>query len=135
MHPKRSVRHDERVQSCSPTVIKREETIVEPGVSWGWNEGWSERAKELIELGKIELGNRSNRPEWSAERRERIFQQVLAKVERARQRRRLQQAFAAGACTVLLVGLLLRLIGVGGPAPARHPELASQMALQRLAAE
>ena len=111
-------------------MIKREETIVEPGVSWGWNEGWSGRAKELIEVGR-----RPDGPEWSAEHRERIFQQVLARVERARQRRRWLQAFAAGACTVLLVGLLCRLIGVGGPAPARQPELAAQTAIQRLAAE
>jgi hypothetical protein len=141
MHPKRSLRHDERVQSCSPTLIKREETIVEPGVSWGWNEGWSGRAKELIEIGKIEIGKngknskKADGSEWSAERRERIFQQVLARVERARQRRRLLQAFAAGASTVLLVGLLLRLIGVGAPPPARQPELAAQTAIPRLAAE
>ena len=92
---------------------------MEPGVSWGWNE----------------LDKRSAGSEWSAERRERIFQQVLAKVERARERRRLRKAFAAGASTVLLVGLLLRLIGVGGPALVRLPELAGHPAVQRLAAE
>ena len=117
---------------------------MEPGVSWGRNEGgsgegWSGRAKELIELGKIELGSRPAGSEWSAERRERIFRQVLARVERARQRRRLLQAFAAGASTVLLVGLLLKLIGVGGPAAERQPELAARistkMSVQRLAAE
>ena len=110
---------------------------MEPGVSWGRNEGWSGRAKELIELGKIELGRKPDASEWSAERRERIFQQVLARVERGRQRRRLLQAFAAGASTVLLVGLLIKLIGAGGPAAERPPELASKMAsmAQRLAAE
>ena len=108
---------------------------MEPGVSWGRNEGWSGRAKELIELGKIELGRTPDGSEWSAERRERIFQQVLARVERGRQRRRLLQAFAAGASTVLLVGLLIRLIGIGGPAAERQPELAAKMATQRLAAE
>ena len=108
---------------------------MEPGASWGSNEGWSERATELIELGKIELGNRSDRSEWNAERKERIFQQVLARVERARQRRRLLQAFAAGASTVLLVGLLLKLIGVGGPGAERQPELAAKISAQRLAAE
>ena len=116
-------------------LVKREETIVEPGVSWGQSEGWSERAKELIALGKSERGKRSDGSQWSVERRERIFQQVLARVERGRQRRRLLRAYAAGASTVLLVGLLLRLIGVGGPAPARHPELAGEIAIQRLAAE
>lgn len=103
---------------------------MEPGVSWGWNEGWSERAKELIELGR-----RSDGAEWSAERKERIFQQVVARVETGRQRRRLLQAYAAGASTVLLVGLLLKLIGVGTAAPARQPELATETAIQRLAAE
>jgi hypothetical protein len=111
-------------------LVKREETIVEPGVSGGWNEDWSASAQELIELGK-----RSNRSEWSPERRERIFRQVMAKIERARQRRRLFQAFAAGASTVLLVGLLLRLIGVGSPAQERQPEQAGKLAVQRLAAE
>jgi hypothetical protein len=104
---------------------------VEPGVSWGWSEVWSERAKELIELCK----KRSDGAEWSAERRERVFQQVLARVARARERRRLRQAFAAGAFTVLLVGLLLRLTGVGGPAQERPPDLAAKLAVQRLAAE
>ena len=103
---------------------------MEPGVSWGWNEDWSGRAKELIELGKSPAG-----AEWSAERRERIFQQVLARVERGRERRRLVKAYAAGASTVLLVGLLLRLIGVGGTAQERQPELAGKIAMQRLATE
>jgi len=102
---------------------------VKPGDSWGWNESWTGRAKELIELGK-----RSEGSEWNAERRERILQQVLVRVESARERRRLLQAFAAGASTVLLVGLLLRLVGAGGPAQVRKPELAGATAVQRLAA-
>jgi hypothetical protein len=111
-------------------LFKREETIVEPGVSWGRNEGWSGRAKELVEVGR-----RPDGAEWSAERKERIFQQVLARVERGRQRRRLLQAYAAGASTVLLVGLLFKVIGIGAAAPARQPELATETAIQRLAAE
>ncbi len=102
---------------------------MEPGVSWRWNEGWSGKAEELIESRK-----RSEGLEWSAERRERIFQQVLARVERARERRRLLQAFGAGASTVLLVALLLRLIGVGGSAQEHKPELVGKSAAQRLAA-
>jgi hypothetical protein len=47
----------------------------------------------------------------------------------------LLQAFAAGASTVLLVGLLVKLIAIGAPAPERPPELAAKMAAQRLAAE
>jgi len=103
---------------------------VEPGVSWGRNEGWSGRAKELIEVGR-----RPDGAAWSAERKEHIFQQVLARVERGRQRRRLLQAYAAGASTVLLVGLLLKLIGIGTAVPARQSELATETAIRRLAAE
>ena len=102
---------------------------MEPGDSSGWNESWTGRAKEMIGTGK-----RSDGSEWSAERRERILQQVLARVERARERRRLLQAFGAGASTVLLVALLLRLIGVGGPAQEHKLELAGKSAVQRLAA-
>jgi hypothetical protein len=108
---------------------EREEMIVEPGDSWEWDEGWTGRAKEVIETGK-----RSDGPEWSAERRERILQQVLARVERARERRRLLRAFAAGASMVLLVGLLLRLVGLGGPVQGRKLELVGTAAVQRLAA-
>jgi len=123
-------------------LVKREEMIVEPGVSRGRSqncsedpsegrsEDWSKKARELLELGK-----RTDRSEWTAERRERIFQQVLARVARARERRRLMQAFAAGASTVLLVGLLLRLMGIGGPTAERRPELAGKMAVQPLAAD
>jgi hypothetical protein len=110
-------------------LVKREEMIVEPGDSWEWNEGWTGRAKELIEIGK-----RSEGSEWSAERRERILQQVLVRVEKARERRRLLRAFAAGASTVLLVGLLLRLVGVGGPVQVHKPDLAAATTVQRLAA-
>ena len=102
---------------------------MESGDSSGWNESWTGRAKELIQIGK-----RSEGSEWDAERRERILQQVLARVERARERRRLLQAFGAGASTVLLVALLLRLIGVGGPAQEHKLELAGKSAVQRLAA-
>jgi hypothetical protein len=109
---------------------KREETIVEPGVRGGWNEEWSEKAKVLIELGRS-----SARAQWSAERREHIFRQVLARVDKARERRRLFQAFAAGASTVVLVGLLLGLIGLASPAQGRRPELAGTIAIQRLAAD
>jgi len=117
------------MMSGSVVQSKREETIVEPGVSWGWSEDWSGRVKELIELGKRSAGS-----EWSVERRERIFQQVLARVKRARERRRLLQAFGAGASTVLLVGLLLRLIGVSVLTQERQPELVGKTAAQPLAA-
>jgi hypothetical protein len=110
-------------------LVKNEETIVEPEVSWGWNESWSGRAKELIEIGK-----RSARSEWSADRRQQILQLVLARVERGRARRRLLKAFGAGVSMVVLVALLLRLLGAGGPAPERKPELVVKTAVQGLAA-
>jgi hypothetical protein len=102
---------------------------VESGDSWGRGEGWA-RVKELIEFVK-----RSNGSEWNAERRERILRQVLARTERARERRRLVHAFSAGASTVLVVGLLLRLIGVGWPTQERQAALVCKIAAQRLAAE
>ena len=73
--------------------------------------------------------------EFSAERRARILQNVLARVEKDRERRRLVRAFAAGASTVLVVGLLLKLI-TGIAAPARpSPELAGTTPVHRSAAE
>lgn len=96
---------------------------------WGRGEGWA-RVEELIELGK-----RSDGSEWNAERREQILQRVLARTEKARERRRLVHAFAAGASTIVVVGLLLRLIGVGWPAQRRQADLVDKIAAQRLAAD
>lgn len=96
---------------------------------WGRGEGWA-RVKELIEC-----GTRSNGSERNAERRERILQQVLARTERVQERRRLVHAFAAGASTVFVVGLLLRLIGVGWPTQERQTDPVCKMGAQRLAAE
>jgi hypothetical protein len=84
----------------------------------------------------IELARRPVQPEWSAERRERFWQEVLERAERDRQRRRVRRAFAAGAGTVLLVGLLLRLIGaVASPLVCPSPELAGKTPVGQLAAE
>ena len=79
---------------------------MEPGIGWERGEGWL----KIVAL--TEAARRRDWSEWTPERRERIFQRVLAGVEMKRQRRRSLRAFAAGAVTVVLVGLLLRLIGV-----------------------
>ena len=95
---------------------------MEPGDTWGRGEGWA-NVKELIEFGK-----RSDGSEWNAERREQILQRVLARTERARERRRLVHAFAAGASTIVVVGLLLRLIGVGWPTQRRQADVVGKIA-------
>ena len=82
--------------------------IVEPGKSRGRGEGGGDRSADVWKL--IELARRPEGEEWTAERRERVYQRVLARVEEERERRRVRRVFAAGVCGVLLVGLVLRLI-------------------------
>ena len=77
---------------------------MEPGNSWGRGEGWS----HVVAL--IDMAREPEESEWNAERRDRLLQQVLVKVEKDRQRRQVVRAFAAGASTVLVIGLLARLI-------------------------
>jgi hypothetical protein len=55
----------------------------------------------------IELARRADAAEWTAERRDRIYQQVLARAEKERERRRVMRTFAAGASALALIGLLL----------------------------
>jgi hypothetical protein len=43
----------------------------------------------------------------------------MARVEKERERRRVFWAFAAGAATVLIAGLLVKLLNVGGIVPIR----------------
>jgi hypothetical protein len=84
----------------------------------------------------IEVARRPDGSEWNGARRERILREVLARVDKDRERRRLVQAYAAGASTVVVVGLLLRLLGGGFNPPARSsPELAGRAASHRLAAD
>ena len=86
---------------------------MEPGTSWERGEGWT----KVVSL--IEIARQRDWSEWTTDRKERIFQGVLAGVAQQRERRRVVRAFAAGAFTVLLVGLLLKLIGVDVVALAR----------------
>ena len=86
---------------------------MESGIGWERNEGWTEI------VGMMEAARRRDWQEWTQERREQVLQRVLAGVEKRKQRRRAARAFLAGACTVMLVGLLLKLIGVDVVALAR----------------
>jgi len=83
----------------------------------------------------LALAGKPDDVEFSAERRARILQNVLARVEKDRERRRVVRAFAAGASTVLVAGLLLKLI-TGIAAPVRSsPEMAGTTPAHRPAAE
>ena len=77
---------------------------MEPGNSWGRGEGWS----NVVHL--IDLARTPDASDWDAERRDRILQRVLVRIEKDRQRRQVMRAFAAGASTVLIIGLLAKLI-------------------------
>ena len=102
---------------------------MEPGDSWGR----SEHTGSILAL--LAIAGKPDYAEWTAERRERILQNVLARVEKDRERRRLVRAFAAGASTVVVVGLLLKLI-TGIAAPARSsPEMAGTTPADRFVAE
>jgi hypothetical protein len=103
---------------------------VESVNSWEKGEGWSQ-VKALIELAREEEAS-----EWTAARRQRILHGVLERMEKDRERRRVTRAFAAGASTVLLAGLLLRLVSGVSPWLVRSaPELAGKQVSPRLAAE
>jgi hypothetical protein len=103
--------------------------IVEPGDGWGR----SEHSESIMAL--LALAGKPDYAEWTADRRARILENVLARVEKDRERRRVVRAFAAGASTVVVVGLLLKLItGIAAPAsPA--PEMAGATPAHRLVAE
>ena len=103
---------------------------MELGNAWGRGEGWS----NVVAL--IDMARKPDASDWDAERRDRILQQVLARVEKDRQRRQVLRAFAAGASTVLVIGLLAKLItGVVAPAAPSSGELAGKTPSHRLAAE
>jgi hypothetical protein len=87
--------------------------------------------KRLIEVAK------QAETEWTPERREQIFQRVVAKAEkRDRARRRARRVLAAGAGAVLLAGLVIRLVEIGGPPFLRgSAELASKLGHRLTSAE
>jgi hypothetical protein len=77
---------------------------VDTGIGLDRGEDWA-KVERLIELAR-----RAHRTELSPERRERIRRGLLEKLERNQRRRRMARAFAAGASTVLLAGLLLKMV-------------------------
>jgi hypothetical protein len=133
---KRRVGHDARRETAVRPLrcrkgnqINGRRTTVEPGDSWGESEHTASIQALLALAGKPDYA------EWTAERRDRILHNVLARVDKDRERRRVARAFAAGASTVVVVGLLLKLI-TGIAAPERpSPEMAGTTPAHRLVAE
>ena len=94
---------------------------MDPQDRWGLGEGWSEVAA-LIELA------RQSEPKWSAAKKERLFRQVLARIDEDRKPRRLRRALATGAAALVLLGVLVGVTGGGlswfGPGTGDASELA-----------
>ena len=112
---------------------------METGDSLEHDEGW-ERVKKLIELAKSAPATPIS-PERRRRIREKILQRLerdrIEQAERQRMRRRVAAAFVAGASTTLLAGLLLKVIS-GGGLPSVAPSsaaLARQQAAQPSLAE
>jgi len=89
----------------------REERIVDTGNSVDVERGVEWASVERL----IELARRAHRTELSPARRARLRDEMLLRWEEERNRRRTARAFLAGASTVLLAGLLLRLVSGGLP--------------------
>ena len=103
---------------------------METGTSLEGGEGW-ERVERLLALARS-----AHRTELSPERRERIREQLLDKLARIRERRLMARAFVAGASTMVMAALLLKLISGTLPWAGRPAgELAAKPAVQRLVAE
>jgi hypothetical protein len=77
---------------------------LERGARWGRGEDWA-RIERLLELARS-----AHREELSPERRQRIREGLLLRLEQNRIRRRRARVFLTGASTVLLAGLLLMLV-------------------------
>jgi hypothetical protein len=102
---------------------------VEPADSWGR----SEHTSSIMAL--LAMAGKPDDVEFSPERRARILQNVLARVEKDRERRRIVRAFAAGASTVVVAGLLLKLITAIAAPASPSPEMANTTPVHRSAAE
>jgi hypothetical protein len=84
----------------------------------------------------LALARSAYRTELSPERREQIRQEMLDKLARHRERRLMARAFIAGASTVLVVAVVLKLVsGVLPWSGQSSGELAAKPAPQRLVAE
>jgi hypothetical protein len=84
----------------------------------------------------LALARSAYRTELSPERREQIRQEMLDKLARYRERRLMARAFIAGASTVLLAALMLKLVsGVLPWSGQSSGELAAKPAVQHVITE
>jgi hypothetical protein len=103
---------------------------VETGTSLERGEGWESIEKLLA------LARSAHRTELSPARRERIRAELLEKLARNRERRLMARAFVAGASTVVLAALVLKLVSGALPWAGRSSgELAAKAAVQHVVAE
>lgn len=104
---------------------------MDTGTSLERGEGW-ERVERLLVLARS-----AHRTELSPERRERIRAELLEKLTKIRERRLMARAFMAGASSMLLAALLLKLVAGALPWIGRSPsaELAAKPTVQRVVAE
>lgn len=105
-------------------------TSLEGGAEGDGGEGW-ERVKRLLVLARS-----ADQTELSPERRERIREALLDRLARMRERRLMARAFVAGASTMVLAALLLKLVTGALPWVGRSSgELAAKPVVHRLVAE
>ena len=86
---------------------------MERGSEWGRSQGW------LAVSPLIEMVKKENEATKGVDRRAEIVERMVARLEENRSRRRVRRAFAAGAASVLVAGLLAKLTLVGMPWLAR----------------
>ena len=103
---------------------------METGTSLESGEGWASIEKLLA------LARSAHRQELSPARRERIREELLDRLARNRERRLMARAFIAGASTVVLAAVVLKLVSGVLPWSGRSSgELAAKPAVQRVVAE
>ena len=104
---------------------------MDTGTSVERGEGW-EQVERLLALARS-----AHRTELTTERRERIRTALLDRLTKVRERRLMARAFVAGASSVLLAVVVLKLVVGVVPWVERSssPELAAKPAVQRLVAE
>jgi hypothetical protein len=83
----------------------------------------------------IQLAKQAPPPVVSPERRARIIQQIMVRVEANREQRRVRRAFVAGAAAILVVGLVLKLVSIGVPWLRSPAEVADTAVPSHTAAE
>ena len=86
---------------------------MERGSEWGSGQGW------LAVSPLMEMVKKVNEETKGVDRRAQIVERMVERLEENRSRRRVRRAFAAGAASVLVAGLLAKLTLVGMPWLAR----------------